>query len=1452
MISYEEGRAFSEMTPEELEALILKEFEALTPEELEALRVVVDEVGAGRDDLLQMIYDAEYKQQPVDIETFVRDEYFLGTTCSSLYECHLQDLQELFSGGYREAVWTGSVGGGKCLVKSRSYITDLNTGLRSVIEVLVGASPLVPSLSGPRVRAAKAARVWASGKKQCSRLVVGSGQWLEASDDHPVLTSTGLYERLGCLRPGNFVACARTVPEPLSPLQISEAEVVALACLIADGNLTHHRVIYTKGDAGLVSAFKDAVAAVPGFEGFGAETFKRNAWYVTCLGLGEWARRWGIDCLSRVKRVPGKLFGLPRDLLGLFLRYLWTDGSVLPKARRIEISLASEGLIDDIQELLRRFGLVARKCFSPKTAEKGGKLHDAWTLRIHDAPSLRLFLEHVGDVPGKEAACANLRERLVGLEGNPNWDVVPISIPELKEIRKEIGSVPNHIWGPMTGLSRGSFMGRERFRRLCAHFNYQGKYRWLADADLVWERVVSVTDIGVQDVYDLSVPETGNVVCNGIVVHNTFCASVAACRILYEISCLRDPHRSFGIAPGSNISLVALSVNELLAMHVAFENIAAKIKASPYFQAHFPFKPTRKELRFPNGVWVAARATTDTSALGLNVIGSFLDEINDLRKLKHRVSTIVPVLDQAESLYTKLLRRMKSRFEKRGRMPGLMLLVSSAKSSEDFTARRVKAAQTDPTVFVRSYCLSGNTRVPLLDGTSPTIAELATRFGASGESFEVYSFDLLSGRVVPGTALHPRITGRREEVLEVILDNGESILATPAHPFLLKSGEYRRADALAPGDSLMPLYRRLDERGYEELGQPWWGGRWQKTHHMAARARYGIWPKRGEDRLPTVVHHANFLKRDNRTSNLEVMEWTAHRELHAAVPVALQRYLFSEENSQRASARMRALHRDSEFAAARDARGRDHFRKLWDDPAFRAAASAAAGQRIAEFHRTEAGREAQRQRALVRWSRDRKIGKDVLSLIQERAAEGVTLAALSREIGCCGASIVGALKRAGLPSYTELKLAAGYTTPRNHQVVAVRGGGVADVYDLSVPGLENFAVGAGVFVHNSLWQTKPEDYVGSKYFHVLVGRGNVSSKILEPAEVPRYQDAKAVGDAVLISVPEDFRPDFESNLEDSIRDIGGVCTDAVSLYFQRRDKLVWNTEREHPYSVEVWDPSTPGTFLWDQLVGTRVEVNEEGYEVEAQRPLVHPDAVRYIHIDPAYRHDAVGIAMGCVPSWVEVVRRTEDGSITKELAPLCYVDFVLRIVPPPGDEIILAELRTLVYTLAGHGFVIGGVTCDTWNSVEMIQMLKAKGFSAEHQSVDVTMAPYNTLKGALYEGRVDVYGYAPLFEELKYLIRDDKRQKVDHLPEKGKSKDVADAVAGLIYKLHRVRSGVYAPLQGESIVVPATKHGVWSSADPERRFVPQDTKPTPPGPGPGTLRRPTLLPFLGGGFGDGD
>jgi deoxycytidine triphosphate deaminase len=113
-------------------------------------------------------------------------------------------------------------------------------------------------------------------------------------------------------------------------------------------------------------------------------------------------------------------------------------------------------------------------------------------------------------------------------------------------------------------------------------------------------------------------------------------------------------------------------------------------------------------------------------------------------------------------------------------------------------------------------CFRGDTRVALVDGSAPTLEEMAARH-REGEQFFGYSIGP-HGRLMVTLLDEPRYVGR-DDIVEVVLDNGEVIHCTPDHKFLTRDGRLVEAAELRPGESLMPLYRSL-ARGHETAYQP--------------------------------------------------------------------------------------------------------------------------------------------------------------------------------------------------------------------------------------------------------------------------------------------------------------------------------------------------------------------------------------------------------------------------------------------------------------------------------------------------------------------------------------------------------------------------------------------------------------------------------------------------------
>jgi deoxycytidine triphosphate deaminase len=113
-------------------------------------------------------------------------------------------------------------------------------------------------------------------------------------------------------------------------------------------------------------------------------------------------------------------------------------------------------------------------------------------------------------------------------------------------------------------------------------------------------------------------------------------------------------------------------------------------------------------------------------------------------------------------------------------------------------------------------CFSGDTRVALANGTSASLEDMARR-ADQGEEFFGYSIGA-HGRLIVSRLEMPRYIGR-DSLLEIELDDGAVIRATPDHLFLTRDGRMVPAGDLRPLDSLMPLYRH-QQNGHEMVYQP--------------------------------------------------------------------------------------------------------------------------------------------------------------------------------------------------------------------------------------------------------------------------------------------------------------------------------------------------------------------------------------------------------------------------------------------------------------------------------------------------------------------------------------------------------------------------------------------------------------------------------------------------------
>jgi DNA gyrase subunit B len=179
-------------------------------------------------------------------------------------------------------------------------------------------------------------------------------------------------------------------------------------------------------------------------------------------------------------------------------------------------------------------------------------------------------------------------------------------------------------------------------------------------------------------------------------------------------------------------------------------------------------------------------------------------------------------------------------------------------------------------------CFVGETKIALADGRELSFKELIEEDKKGIQNFCYTIKD--DGSIGIEKILHPRITKKDAELVEITLDNGEKIKCTPDHKFMIRNGEYVQAQNLKPKQSLMPLYKKLSKKegritidGYEMVQNPK-NSKWVFTHILSDD--WNI--KNGSDSIENGKHkhHIDFNKLNNNPTNLTRMTSEEHLNLH--------------------------------------------------------------------------------------------------------------------------------------------------------------------------------------------------------------------------------------------------------------------------------------------------------------------------------------------------------------------------------------------------------------------------------------------------------------------------------------------------------------------------------------------------------------------------------------------
>ena len=316
-----------------------------------------------------------------------------------------------------------------------------------------------------------------------------------------------------------------------------------------------------------------------------------------------------------------------------------------------------------------------------------------------------------------------------------------------------------------------------------------------------------------------------------------------------------------------------------------------------------------------------------------------------------------------------------------------------------------------------------------------------------------------------------------------------------------------------------------------------------------------------------------------------------------------------------------------------------------------------------------------------------------------------------------------------------------------------------------------------LIVDEPVWNVRPASEYSGKRFYVAQGNRFLNSEVL-PLDVSENDMSiwRNKGYRIL-DVPIEYYAKFVEEIDRALCDYAGVSSSDLLTYISGARLAETKTDAyKNAFTkeiIECGNAPDDHTQYYNYFDLSRIPPKMKS------KPL-------YIHLDMSISGDKTGIA----GTWIADKRPAAEGEPkSKELH--YQLAFSVSVKAPKGYQVSFEKNRQFIYWLKEQGFVIRGVSSDTYQSADLKQQLISKGYKFETISVDrvspssKVCEPYQYLKNTIYEKRIIMYDSTLLTEELLGLEKNSSNGKIDHSPLGINSKDAADAVCGSVWNASR-------------------------------------------------------------------
>ena len=452
----------------------------------------------------------------------------------------------------------GARGSGKCL--TGDTLITLENGKVIPIKDLENEQEKILALNHSlKIQPATRTEFFKRKVQKILKIKLRSGKEIKLTPEHPLLTINGWIEAQK-LELKERIAAPRIIPF-FGSKKIKETDIKLLAYFIAEGHLGNQFLLFSNTDEKIINDFKEAVnefdenlrIEIHSKPGCFRVAQKKKLAEINELkrnNKGQFAEGSKIKILksslmqwfeslnlynknSYTKFIPMQIFELEKPLIALFLNRMFScDGSIYRinknKNWEIDFASASKEIIDSVQSLLLRFGVLS-KIREKKNKNKEGKIFNSFELVV-DGENVIKFIQEIGFFGVKEEKQETALTEMVEQKRNPNIDTIPKEIwsqfkpANWTKVGREYG-----YSSPKSMHSSVNFSPSRQKLLKIAQIEENKGVQLLAESDIFWDEIKSVEEINEEtEVFDITVPNFHNFIANNVIVHNSYVLGVIA------------------------------------------------------------------------------------------------------------------------------------------------------------------------------------------------------------------------------------------------------------------------------------------------------------------------------------------------------------------------------------------------------------------------------------------------------------------------------------------------------------------------------------------------------------------------------------------------------------------------------------------------------------------------------------------------------------------------------------------------------------------------------------------------------------------------------------------------------------------------------------------------------------------------------------------------------------